>query len=101
MLSLDSSDNLFKPLFMIFLKSFFIALGIFIVLYVVYLILAAELKKYKTYNILLNGISVVLCSVLIFDAINTGRNAFILVLLLLLGVSIRKIINDTNSKDVS
>jgi len=86
---------------MTFLESLLIALGIFIVLYIAYFIGARKLGKYKTYPILLNCVSIVLCVVLIFDAINRGRDAFILFLLLLLALSIKKLIDETKRRGVS
>ena len=86
---------------MTFLESILIAIGIFIVLYTAYLIGTKKLGKYKIYPILLNCVSIVICVVLIFDAINRGREAFILFLLLLLGLSVKKLLDETKRQGVS
>ena len=68
-------------------QDLFIPFAIFAVLYIAYFIFGKKLSGKKTYAILINCVSIVLCLVLIIDAIKNGRNAFILFLLLLLGIS--------------
>lgn len=81
---------------MIFQELLLIALGIFVVLYIAYFIGVNKLRKNKVYALLLNCVSIVLCLVLLFDAIKEGRSAFILILLLLLGV--KKLIEETKKE---
>ena len=77
-----------------------IALGIFAILYIAYFIGANKLRNYKMYGIFLNSVSIVLCLVLIFDAFNKGNDAFILVLLLLLGIAVKRLINGNKKRGV-
>jgi len=87
--------------FMIFLEPLLIPLAIFVVLYIAYFTLGNGLRRYKVYPILPNYVVIVLCLLLIVDAIKEGRNSFILILLLLLGVSIRKRIDETKKRSQS
>ena len=82
-------------------QDLFIPVAIFVVLYIAYFILGKKLRGNKKYAILLNCVGIVLCLILIFDAIKSGRNAFILILLLLLGISVKKLIDETRKRGVS
>ena len=82
-------------------QDIFLPVAIFVVLYIAYFILGKKLKGNKVYAILLNCISIVLCLVLIFDAIKRGSNAFILILLLMLGISVKKLIDETKKRGLS
>jgi uncharacterized membrane protein YoaK (UPF0700 family) len=82
-------------------QDLFIPVAIFVVLYIAYFILRKKLRKYKGYAILLNCVGIVLCLVLIIDAIKNGRNAFILFLLLLLGISVKRLIDETKKRRLS
>jgi len=75
--------------------------AIFVVLYIAYFILGKKLRGNKVYAILLNCVSIVLCLVLIFDAIIKGRNGFILILLLMLGIGVKKLIDETKKRSPS
>jgi len=86
---------------MIFREPLLFALVIFVVLYIAYFIWGNKFKRYRGYAILLNCISIVLCVILLFDAIKKGRNAFILILLLLLGISVKKLIDETKKRSPS
>ena len=81
-------------------ESLIIALGIFVVLYIAYLILSNRLKKYKLYTILVNCLSIVLCLVLIIDALNRGSSAFIFILLLMLAISVKKLIDESKKRGI-
>ena len=74
-----------------------IPLAIFVVLYFAYFISRNKFRKYKGYGVLLNCVSIVLCLVLLFDAIKRG-SAFILILLLMLGISVRKLVDETKKR---
>jgi hypothetical protein len=82
-------------------QDLFIPFAIFAVLYIAYFIFGKKLSGNKRYAILLNCVSIVLCLVLIIDAIKNGRNAFILFLLLLLGVSVKRLIDETKKRGLS
>lgn len=79
----------------------FIPVAIFLVLYIAYFIWANKLKRYKIYGVLINWVAIVVCLVLIFDAIKKGRNSFFLILLLMLGISIKKLIDETKKRSSS
>ena len=79
-------------------QDLFIPFAIFAVLYIAYFLFGKKLSGNKTYAIVLNCVGIVLCLVLIIDAIQKGRNAFILFLLLLLGISIKRLIDATSKR---
>jgi len=83
------------------LQDLFIPVAIFVVLYIAYFIFGRKLRTNKVYAILLNCVSIVLCLVLIFDAIKKGRNSFILILLLMLGIGVKRLIDETKKRGLS
>jgi hypothetical protein len=80
------------------LETLLIALVIFLSLYLAYFIFRNSLKGNKVYPILINCIALGLCLILIFDAIKKGSNAFIFILLLMLGISVKKLIDETRKR---
>jgi hypothetical protein len=96
----DVLGKTFLNFFMTF-QDLFIPFAIFAVLFLAYFIFGKKLSGNKTYAIVINCVGIVLCLILIFDAFKKGRNAFILFLLLLLGISIKKLIDETKKRDLS
>ena len=82
-------------------QNIFIPFAIFAVLYLAYFIFGKKLTGKRTYAILINCVSIVLCLVLIIDAVKNGRNAFILFLLLLMGISVKRLIDETKKRGLS
>ena len=78
-----------------YLEPLLFPVAIFVVLYVAYFIWRNKIKENKTYAVLINSISIVLCLILLFDAIKRERSSFILFLLLLLGIAGKKLIDQT------
>ena len=84
--------------FMPDLEPLFIALLIFFSLYLAYFTFRNKFRGNKVYSILINCIATVLCLILIFDAIKKGSNAFIFILLLMMGISVKKLIDETKKR---